>query len=138
MADPIPSTSQTMPSTSDFFFQGLTSNQTSSMPTSKQQRRVSLPTSPRLSAPWSFRDDTSLSKPCANLKDIQTDQKDCTSGDFMNDMSCASKAERRRKKWTAEETAYLVEGCRKVRVPAFHFQFLSCSLMHLFAIAWCR
>ena len=115
----------------------------SSTPSSlKQQRRVSLalPSSPRQFPAWSFRDDTSVgvgvtSSPVlvpekkGKIRRIASDNDDVDEAFFnasiagpsflasqgpSNSSTPAEPPKKPRKKWTAEETQMLVDGCNKV------------------------
>jgi hypothetical protein len=83
------------------------------LPATKHNRRVSLPNSPRLSTPCSFRDDTGLD-PSGKADGPSTT-------DFAKN-KLQGKVEKKlsRKKWSDEETQMLVFGCEKVCItPPF-------------------
>ncbi|GJJ09326.1 hypothetical protein Clacol_003548 [Clathrus columnatus] len=95
--------------------------------TSTKQRRVSLPSSPRLSpAPgWPFRDEMGLEAISTTTAAVTSSDKDKykrtnnkqeldLTNHFEEDMPMISPFEKKpRKKWTKEETQMLVDGCNK-------------------------
>lgn len=88
-----------------------------------KQRRVSLalPSSPKVTDGWSFRDDTRIDA-STGASDSSTSGKDkMRRASVAEDAKLADRAaitvpeKRQRKKWTEEETQMLVNGCNIVR-----------------------
>ncbi|KAF8885648.1 hypothetical protein BD779DRAFT_1673605 [Infundibulicybe gibba] len=87
---------------------------------SLKQRRVSLalPSSPRLVPAWSFRDDTGLESHIAETTtssltpEKRGKMRKIADTSNEDDEMTLLQEKKQRKKWTTEETAMLVEGCR--------------------------
>jgi hypothetical protein len=102
------------------------SSSTPSSPTSShlKQRRVSLalPSAPRVVQAWTFRDDTGLdfhvpeTETAHELMPVKRGKmrKIAVTDEADVDVTGAEKEKRQRKKWSAEETQMLVDGCNRV------------------------
>lgn len=108
----------TPPSTSTFSFKAPFPATSSAL----KQRRVSLalPSAPRLVPAWSFRDDTGLdSHTVASTSELVPEKRGkmrkIANDDSEREMSEPVATEKKqRKKWNAEETQMLVDGCNVV------------------------
>ena len=105
----------TPPSTSTFSFKAPFPTPSSSLPLKQRRVSLALPSSPRLVPAWSFRDDTGLDSHIAGTSELTPERKGkMRKLDMDQDTSDAMSEKRQRKKWTAEETQMLVDGCNTV------------------------
>jgi hypothetical protein len=121
----------TLPSASTFSFTApfpKSSLETAPATTPLKQRRVSLalPSTPRLVPAWSFRDDTGLESHVAETSRLIPEKrgkmrKIASSSDRDDPDLLPSQEKKQRKKWTAEETQMLVDGCNVVSAPPLNF-----------------
>ncbi|KZT37192.1 hypothetical protein SISSUDRAFT_882489 [Sistotremastrum suecicum HHB10207 ss-3] len=81
--------------------------------TTLKQRRVSLPSSPRLVPAWTFRDDTGLSTSKPKASTVTEQRKTKSRKSFNEDADNTPQDKKPRKKWTEEETRMLVDGCNR-------------------------
>lgn len=90
-----------------------------------KQRRISLalPSSPKVTDAWSFRDDTGIdasasasSSPLAGRKGKMRRASAVEEAKLADRAAIAVPEKRQRKKWTEEETQMLVDGCNIVRL----------------------
>lgn len=101
-----------LPSTSTFSFKAP-------FPASLKQRRVSLalPSSPKLVPAFNFRDDTGLQSHVAETSSTPEKRGKMRriTGESDGEEPSPQTEKKHRKKWSAEETQMLVDGCNKVR-----------------------
>ena len=115
-----------LPASSTFSFKApfpASSSSSSSTPASPlKHRRVSLalPSSPRVVQAWSFRDDTGIDSSSGGGSNLALPEK---KGKMRKIAQTAEdedpttfQEKKPRKKWSAEETQMLVDGCNRVSV----------------------
>lgn len=87
-----------------------------------KQRRVSLalPSSPKVTSPWNFRDDTRIDSSsgtsASKAADKKTKMRRASGTEAADRTALTGPEKRQRKKWTEEETQMLVNGCNTVRI----------------------
>lgn len=122
-----------VPCTSTFSFQvplpaSASSSSSSSSPIKQRRVSLALPSAPRVVQAWTFRDDTGLDSHVPEteaahqlMPEKRGKLRKIAVADEMNaDAVGGEKEKRQRKKWTAEETQMLVDGCNRVCIRLSH------------------